>query len=303
MEDEFGSNPNDGISEDVDVDTPPLERKKDEERPKVELKQEAPVPQKKILTDIKIDASNLEDYLSEVNRLATIINQSQKSLTKIETSFEIINKLESVSKLNVEGMQKNFDTQLKSLDLGLFVKNIVEKEVTSVMKIVNDEILELVKTVEKNNKEVMGVIHDEMVELVQSYTHQNELLKNIILNDEWIIEKSDKPKRTFWQKTKSFMIKGLVLVSILGVGYALNPLLQKVKIVDGVETSEKVEEVEKSEAPRNKQIEKSFKAGTIFHEISTGGVKELGKDSIMTVIVNEDGDYIYKNKFLIKKGE
>lgn len=270
IDDEFAGNPmDDDMDEEIDE---PVQ----EEKPKASTpsKKEEAEPKRRMESHVKIDSSNLDDYLSEINRLATILQQSQKSLIEIEKSFTIVNKLKALSELNVGRIEENFQNQLQNLDLGLYVKRAVEKEVEETMNVVRE------------------TIEDELIELSRSYKNQNEILKNIV-NSDWVLEKLAEPheKMTFAKKLTNFAKNSVIVIMLVGFGYGISFLKGG--------SSEQPQEP-KQEVQQGQKIKKVFPAGTSVLDTKTGQTKQASSDMNIEV-VEMDEYYLYKNRYKFEK--
>jgi len=281
IDDEFGSNPADDELDKESYSNDEPKPKVQEEKPKITPyyhRTEEAEPKRKMESHVKIDSSNLDDYLAEINRLATILQQSQKSLIEIEKSFSIINKLKALSEMNVGKIEENFQNQLQNLDLGLYVKRAVEKEVSETMQVVRE------------------TIEDEIMDLAKSYKNQNDILKNIV-NSDWVLEKLAEPqeKMAFAKKLTNFAKNSVIVIMLVGVGYGISFF----KGGSSEQLEEPKQEVLSQKEHQNK-IKKTFPAGTMVLDTKTGKTQEAQNDMNIDVVELEDG-YIYKNRYKFEK--
>ncbi|MDX9744546.1 MAG: hypothetical protein RBT59_12055 [Arcobacteraceae bacterium] len=269
-DDEFGGNPMD--YEDGEIDEPVQEEKPKATPPK----REEAEPKRRMESHVKIDSSNLDDYLAEINRLATILQQSQKSLIEIEKSFTIVNKLKALSELNVGRIEENFQNQLQNLDLGLYVKRAVEKEVEETMQVVRD------------------TIEEEIMELAKNYKTQNKILKEVV-NSDWVVkiisDANQQEKMTFGKKLTNFVKNGVIIILLICFGYGISIFKNGI--------SEQMDEP-KQEVQQGQKIKKVFPAGTSVLDTKTGQTKQASSDMNIEV-VEMDEYYLYKNRYKFEK--
>jgi len=130
---------------------------------------------------ISINPSELEDFLAETNRLATVLASISKDLESIEKTTNVVQKLESISNLDLSEFKKRFEGMVKDIDLNQHIKEVLAKEIKPI---------------------------------AEEYRESNQLLKALIFE----FEKQHKPKKT--SKLKTFVISVSVLLMMAAGGGA-----------------------------------------------------------------------------------
>lgn len=165
-EEDFGENPND-----VEVLNDSIDKEDDKKVSK---------PKKTI--EIKID--ELEDFLSEVNRLSTIINKTSEGMNDIVKHTNIVSNLQQIADMDLLKFQEKFANAIQNLDLQKYARDAIE---------------------------------NSLAPLVSEYKDSNELLKNLIFE----LEKRHIPEKKKSSKVKMFSIAGISLLLVGALGYFL----------------------------------------------------------------------------------
>jgi hypothetical protein len=185
-------NPNDNLEDEFgETDTETVaEREAVKEKPVAVSPAPASSTAKKDIK-ITIDRKELDDYSAEVNRLATMLNDTNAKLNRIEKNVSIIDKLEAVARLDLEELETGIKEQMHNLDMSFLIKNAIKLE---------------------------------MQPLLKEYNKNNDLLSNIVKSDDWqVVSKSaEKNKPTFLQKIKKLMIYLLISLLLVSAGFFTN---------------------------------------------------------------------------------
>jgi hypothetical protein len=182
---DFGENNNEEIeTEDFEEEAQVTESKKKEpEKPLVKTQSSKP---KTAMISIKTE--ELDDFLAEVNRLSTIIENTAADMTKIERSTAVVEKLEKISNMDLSDFRSKFDDLLRNLDLA--------------------------KEVKESMRDVLLNVESEYKSLVHEYKTSNDQLKNLIFELEKKYIPVEKPKMKLWKK----LVIGSLLIMAVAAG-------------------------------------------------------------------------------------
>jgi hypothetical protein len=157
-----------------DPDVPPDD---DYERQDVDMPDMVEKPKK---ATIEIKTKDLEDFLSEVSRLAGILDTTTQKLNSIEKSTNVVHKLEQIADMDLKGFKNKFEDMVNNLDF---------------------------------NSHAREAIQSTLAPLTKEYQDSNVLLKNLIFE----LEKRYMPVAPKKSKWKIILI-GLLAALVVGVG-------------------------------------------------------------------------------------
>lgn len=177
-----------------------------EETPKEESKEvEKEVPQKAEMKTAEpkmiLNFEELQDFLSEINRMSGVIASTSKELSTIEKNTAVVAKFREIAEMDFSSFKQKFNAQLDDLDFS-GAKSKLEDQLKTM-------------DLERLTREAISSV---LKELEKQYTDSNDLLKNLIYS----VEQNETFKEKIIYKTSK---KAIFASFVVGVAAAAGGLL------------------------------------------------------------------------------
>ena len=131
---------------------------------------ESPKKVEKTESKVKIDISNIDDFLAEVSHAAAIIERATEKLENIGDHHDLSNKLERLSEIDIESFSQKFDEKLKSFDIENFEEKLQKKiEDLNIKELVEDTLQKHLKQIDERDKATSDKLENLIFELEKQY--------------------------------------------------------------------------------------------------------------------------------------